>query len=780
MKFRKAVSVVLLFSLFICLFTPVLSVSANTPHSVDDASKITTNDNNSNASGNLTSYKRTATTYSCTYDNKQKQINVNGSVSHEVFVEHRDYALNLYKIDINTSLDTVLKKSKPLASTEISIKFNFVVNVETVMDILSQYVVVLVSPSGTPEFVGSELFPSVKSETVSDIDRNLYKGIEVSSASVALQSAPSVAIIPINLSKLVSSGYTGYLYSFEDINIFFDKQYIDQLDICVRNLSSLGTQIYFRLLFEPDEASNGKEYSIPNLYSKDITNKLYAYCDFLSSRYSSYKYGYISGMVIGKNLDDVELCNDSPVNNQDAYSKLLAYYGMTVGIAIRNHIPAADVVYSFSNVNSYFGSNESSIRKISPSDILEDLCEYFDEYYSGDFDFSITVESAILPLNIANFEDDKYIDISVPNDDNYITEANIEIISDYVDELEKKYESFPHNFMYVWEPGENISSTALSCAYSYLYYKLFHTDKLSAFVVSFEKNSDSAYDVLSIIKYIDTQNGVDFTSPLLEFFYKASWSEIISGFNKEDYLHRYHKLFSTLAALPTGLKGRFSYLDLAKSADKSGWFAGNGSSSLEMYNSDKLGRVLSANMKFDAEATEEYAHLFYSYEYCENFVYTPYVAIRFSIESEKRLSEIFELKVSFIDSNNVYEFSQIVYTDEDSYIYLDLSEFSTKYMADYVQFSLRPMAESVGDYKLLIASVEGFSTKYNNDELEDLISSERLRIRNLEAEKDSDDKNDMSVFIIIAVVLVAGIIAVMLFFFLRRDDSTDIDENQKE
>ena len=780
MKIRKAVSVVLIFSLFVCLFSPILSVSANTPYSVDGASKVVTDDGNSNSSGSLTSYKRTATTYSCTYDNKQNQININGSVLHEVFVEHRDYTVNLYKIDINSSLDTVLKKSKPLASTEISIKFNFVVNVENVMDILSQYVVVLVSPSGTPEFVGAELFPSVKSEFDSNIDRSLYKGIEVSSASVALESAPSVAIIPINLSKLVSSGHTGYLYSFEDINIFFDKQYIDQLDICVRNLSSLGTQIYFRLLFEPDDASNGKEYSIPNLYSKDVTNKLYAYCDFLSSRYSSYKYGYIRGMVIGKNLDDVESCNYSVVKNQEAYSKLLARYGMTVGIAIRNHIPSADIVYSFSNVNSYFGSSASSIRKISPSDILEELCEYFDEYYSGDFDFSITLESSMLPLNISDFADEKYIDISASYDDNYITEANIEIISDYVDDLEKKYESAPHNFMYVWEPKEKISSNALSCAYSYLYYKLFHTDNLSAFVVSFEENSDSAYDILSIIKYIDTQNGGNFTAPLLEFFNKTSWAEIISDFNREDYLHRYHKLFSTLSALPTDVKGSFLYLDLAKSADKSGWFAGSGSSSLEMYNSDKLGRVLSANMKFDAEATEEYAHLFYSYEYCENFVYTPYVAIRFSIESERKLPEIFELKVSFIDSNNVYEFSQIVYTDEDSYIYVDISEFSTKYMADYIQFSLRPMAQSEGDYKLLIASVEGFSTKYNNDELEDLISSERLRIRNLEAHKDSDDKSNMSVWILITVVFVAGIIAVMLFFFLRRDDSTEIDENQKE
>ena len=778
MKIIKKVSIVLLFSLLLSMFTPIISASSGKSYNTEDTSKVTDSEMNSTEDSSSISSKRIGITYSCAYDKKQKVININGSVSHEVFVAHRDYIVNLYRIDFNSSLETVLKEDDPLASTAISIKFNFVVDVDNIMDILSQYVVVLVSPSGIPEYIGAELFPSVESEFISNTDRSLYKGIETSSASAALQGAPSVAIVPVIMNKLVSSGHTGYLYSFEDINIFFDKQYIDQLDIFVRNLSSIGAKIYFRLLFEDDENSNGKEYYVPELYSDDLTNKLYAYCDFLSTRYSSYKNGYISGVIIGKSLDDLEGCNYSTVSDVKEYSKLLARYGMTVGLAIRNRIPSADIVYSFSNINSYVGSNAKTINKAYPSDILENLCDYFDEYYSDDFDFSITLESSQTPLNISDLATEKHIDISARADDNYITESNIEIISNYIAYLEGKYESFPQEFMYIWSPAEDLRGNALSCAYSYLYYKLFPTDKLSSFVVSLEEGSDRIYDVLNIVKHIDAQDGWYFTSPLLEFFKITSWAAIIPDFNREDYLHRYHKVVSPISVLPINIAGRFSYFDFTKSSDKTGWFSGSGCSMIDMYNSDSLGRSLCANMNFDAGSSKDYSHLFYSYEYCENFVYTPYVAIKLSIESEKKSSEIFELKISFIDSNNVYEFSQIVYTDEEAYIYVDLSDFSKKYMADYIQFSLRPMGESRGNYKLLISSFEGFSKEHNNDELEKLIFAERLRIRDLAFENEQNAQNDMSVFIPMAVIFVASIIAVMLFFFLRRDDNVGENENK--
>ena len=113
MKTIKAVSLVLLFSMLICLFAPIMPVSAEMSDKTGGVSKVTPSVTKSNEESLATSTKRTGITYSCEYDNKQKKININGSVSHEVFVAHRDYIVNLYKMDFDSSLDAVLKEDKP-------------------------------------------------------------------------------------------------------------------------------------------------------------------------------------------------------------------------------------------------------------------------------------------------------------------------------------------------------------------------------------------------------------------------------------------------------------------------------------------------------------------------------------------------------------------------------------------------------------------------------------------------------------------------------------------
>ena len=91
--------------------------------------------------------------YSCVYDGSSQKISINGSVTHEIFVAHRDYTINLYKISPEESLKATPDASGVtlLASTSISIKFNFTAEVEAVADIFSQYVVVLVSKEGNME-----------------------------------------------------------------------------------------------------------------------------------------------------------------------------------------------------------------------------------------------------------------------------------------------------------------------------------------------------------------------------------------------------------------------------------------------------------------------------------------------------------------------------------------------------------------------------------------------------------------------------------------------------
>ena len=198
-------------------------------------------------------------------------------------------------------------------------------------------------------------------------------------------------------------------------------------------------------------------------------------------------------------------------------------------------------------------------------------------------------------------------------------------------------------------------------------------------------------------------------------------------------------------------------------------FAGKGCSDVSISYNSMFDRALSAQFSADRLAPTDYAYLFCSYEYPENFVYTPRLAFLLSIEGEEKRSDIFEVKISFHNGRNVYEYSHVVQTSKEREIIVDLSEFSKEFMAESMRISVRPMSEASGSYTLNISSITGKSDDYSSEELYEKISAERLLIRNSADSLDTDNK-EMNIVIIVMAIVVALIIGVMLFVFLKREE----------
>ncbi len=710
--------------------------------------------------------------YSCVYDSASQKIVINGSVMHDVFIAHREYSINLYKISPEHSLKAVLSESEVtlLASTSISIKFNFSADARELEDIFSQYVVALVSKDGKVDYVGDRLYPFVESQYLSQVDRTNYKGAYIPETQEILQGEPALAVVPVYLDKLMSSGTTGYLYSLEGTHIFFDKEYIDSLDRTVRSLYSGGAKIYLQLLLHSSELQGNAKYDLPDIFSVSVMKEVYSYCDFLSDRYSSYKNGYIDGVILGKNLDDTEKYNNDRYGDEEKYTHALALYGVVAGTAIRKNIPSADISYSFTSANTY-GAQYDRERAFESSRMIDTICAYFDEFYSDGFDFSITLESSHIPLSISNDTLDDGINLSAEYDGKDITEQNVSVFSDFLASLDRKYSSSPSNFIYVWNVDAALGGNALSCAYTYLYYKLFAEAKLSAFVVSFEDNIGATDGLINIIKYIDTYHGIQRTFPLLSFFRKNSWEDIIHGFDSFDFVTRKHNKIEILPSIPSSTVGEFLYFDFSDSSTYNSWFAGRGIGSISIDYHKVLGRSLCATINTDSLGQTEYAYLFNSYEYPENFMYTPYLTIALAIEDNDGISDIFEVEVAFENSGNVYEASSIVHTGEATYLHFDVSAFSSNHIAENIRVSLRPMSNTSGEYKLFISSIKGESAELGDDELKMRIEKERLRIRNSLVDEDKKLNSQTTFLIVVVVVLAAVILSVMLFFFLRREDN---------
>ena len=769
MKIKGIVALFLTVSMMLSFFGSVAVVAEFQGQSGNEIVFDADGDNSSKNKGII---------HSCVYDSASQKIVINGSVMHDVFISHREYSINLYKISPEHSLKTVLGEADVtlLASTSISIKFNFTADARELDDIFSQYVVALVSKDGKVDYVGDRLYPFVESQYLAQFDRTNYKGAYIPETQQILQSEPSLAVVPVYLDKLMSAGTTGYLYSLEGTHIFFDKEYIDSLDRTVRSLYSCGAKIYLQLLLNNTVSHTDTKYDIPDIFSVSVMKEIYSYCDFLSDRYSSYKNGYVDGIILGKNLDDTEEYNNDRYADEEKYTNALALYGVIAGTAIRKNIPSADISYSFTSANTY-GAQYDRECAFESSRMIDTICAYFDEFYSDGFNFSITLESSCVPLSISNDTLVDTINLSAKYDGKQITEQNMSVFSDFLSSLDDKYSSAPSNFIYVWNVDSALSGNALSCAYTYLYYKLFAQEKLSAFVVSFEDNPSATDDLVNIMKYIDTYRGVELTFPLLTFFRKNNWEEVVSGFNSFDLATRKHNKIEILESIPEKTVGEFLYFDFSDSSTYNSWFAGRGIGSVSIDYHKELGRSLCAEINTDILGQTEYAYLFNSYEYPENFMYTPYLTIALAIEDNDGISDIFEVEVAFENSGNIYEASRIVHTGEATYLHFDVSAFSSNHIAENIRVSVRPMSNTAGDYKLFISSIKGSSTDFNDDELKMKIEKERLRIRNSLVDEDKKLNSQTTFLIIIVVVLAAVILSVMLFFFLRREDS-DI-ENDK-
>ncbi|MBR2387272.1 MAG: hypothetical protein IKB02_00740 [Clostridia bacterium] len=723
------------------------------------------------------SSKNSGTSYSCVYDSKEQKIKISGSVTHDIFIKHRDYSIRLYKISPSVSATAVLSDSEviPLATTAISIKFNFTADVKSIEDVFSQYVVVLASPNDSIDFVGPMLYPSVESTYEPNTDRASYKGIVASNEVSAFQSEPAVAVIPVYLDKLISPSSMGYLYSLDGNNVFFDREYIDSLDKAVRNFSDGGTDIYFQLLLNSRASvtlnSSAEQalakYDIPNPYSAQVLKEIYIYCDFLSDRYSSYKNGHLKGMIIGKNLDDVKEFNNNIYESEDEYTKALAIYGIIVGVATRNNIPSADVAYSFSNVNTY--SENAEEREYAPSRMIENITAFLEEHYADDFDFSIVLESKHRPLSISNETVSDGINLSVLSDRNYILERTTDYFVNYLNALDEKYKSAPRGFMYIWNVDGELSGNALASAYSYLYYKLFGVERLTSFVVSFDDSPKNLYDILNILRYIDTEKGVSVTAQLLQFFGENTWSQVVHAFNSYNYATREHHILSS-AEIEKTPHGEFYYFDFGVASNTSSWFEGVGCKDVKISYDSLFGRALSARFDFDKNSGTGYSYLLSSFEYPENFAFTPKLDFLLSIEGESEITDIFELKISFHNEKNVYESSFVIPTGSERKISIDLSSFRGVFLTDSIRFSIRPMSEAEGEYSLNISSLKGESFALSSDELEEKILQERFFIRNGTQDLETSSDNENGIMISVMVFVSAIILGVMLFIFLKREE----------
>ena len=722
---------------------------------------------------------------SCFYDGKKESVYINGSITHDTMVTHNGYKIAVYRVENGQTLKDAINipGAKPVANTNISIKFQFDISAKDNSKRFARYAVVLHNEDGDIVPLGDPIYPAVLSEYSFNLGSKLgYKGISSSLTSSAIASGVSTAIIPVNFDELLSKTSSGYMYFLQGSYIYFNKEYIDTLDKKIRSLDATGCRVYLQFLIKSDsscgvvllESDDTAEYGVPDMSSSQSVNVIAAFSDFLCERYSSAEHGTISGIILGRYSD--LLYSNSRGRTVENYAENFAKYLIVVSNIARSLIPSADIVIPFSDRNSYTVDSLSSFEsKCPPSALLDGICAFIDDSFLSKLAFSTLIESDSIPFGISDdtlktksFSTDSYMGINADNTDIY---------SEYIKLLKASRRNAPDNFIFLWTVPHGISGNVLSCAYSYSYFKLMANKNISSFVVSFEssesKNDFSVFPQIShCVKYIDTTDSFDVTAPQLKLLGHNNWYSVIDKMYDGDFNLRKIINPTRIYGTPSNVIGTYVYHDFSYYTSLSSWFGGSFCNSMKIDYNKISGRSLIFHFNQDRALPSEYSEIYCSYDYPENFAFTPYMELNFSImndnESEHALYEVF---VSFGKDKVVSELTSICRSYENVTMLFDLSEFNDLSMADYIRIGIRCLSGDNGGYSLCLSSMKGYSDKYLSDELDTLIYEERLRIRETHDTSGGGSIGTMNTIMIVAgVAIVIALIGIGVFMCFKKDD----------
>ena len=734
----------------------------------------------SNTSKKISQLPNGAVSYTCSYSEDGKSVEIHGNVNYDTQVSYGKSTIEIYKLKEGQSFSDIVNAEEQVAvaSVNIYVKFDVTLEIKELTDKFCKYAVALRTPDGKLILAAAPKRPLVESKYHIDEEKSGFKGISTANndnLSVFGDMGFGTAIVPVYFDKLVSSSSGGYIFSHESGNYYFDKAYVDSLDSKIRTYSANGARVYLQLLLPyglSELAEDGQKnlstvkYQMPDVYNGDVVFKLNAYISFLTTRYSEYCDGKVGGMIIGKKIDTFEN-NYCSLTDIRQYAEKYSYYVTVVANTARFINADMDIVVPFGNFNSYSKKITDVDNAIPPSELLQAVTESLDNSFISDFKYSTMIESDMTPIKFETSGEEHYY---FPADSLRIGINSISEYTVFVDKLQKNYQCAPQGILYLWQITDDVLGNELALAYAYGYYKLYNSPEISAFAVSFDNLlSDAIENTKKLIQQIDTASGATETQSLLELINVSSWSELIGEFDISTTVLRDVYASNDSGYPTTEWRGCFSYFDFS-SGDTGYWRGASNTVILKTDREENEKRALRHVISKPVGAA--HSDLLCMYEYNENFIYTP--ALKFDLkidDGEENKGGVYEIIVTVGTRGSLVEKKYTVVSGENYELWLDLSEFNVNNSASYIKISTRSITGKAREYSLWLYGISGFSAEHDNETLAALIEAERLKIRGLLSDEDQSNIDNTIYWILFAIVLIVVLGASVAFIILRRDDS---------
>lgn len=335
----------------------------------------------------------------CVIDRNSEKIMIRGSIKHSVLVNNRDGKLAVYRFDPWMNVENAVRRATPLATMDMTIRFEFSLPCNTIANRLSLYAVAIIDSDGTVTTISK---PQYANMTTSDTSAAGFKSVATEDVAASVIANPGSAIVDVYLDKLDKGNKSGYIFNADGELFYFDREVIKELDKKVLSYTAAGANVYFRFLISPYEndlpfCTSGNLWSTNKcvvVSDPQALNALYAYTYFLISRYDGGEFGKVDGVILGRGADLPVMYNYASLVSEDyesVYSRSLALIGLAALEAAGNGeisliVPVGDML-------SENGTPHAS-------SFLSSVAEYIGDY--SDLSFTVMCESRHNPYNLTD------------------------------------------------------------------------------------------------------------------------------------------------------------------------------------------------------------------------------------------------------------------------------------------------------------------------------------------------------------------------------------------
>lgn len=685
----------------------------------------------------------------CRYDTEDERILIGGTIRHDILVKHENDMIEVFCLMPGETIEDILadESRSPVATSTMAVRFEFSIVPNGIVEKYARYCVTIRSADSEEVLITEPKYAIVESEFTYDAEsRSDYKGIVTDSVSLAAEGAAGRVILPVYFDKITGTAADGLSFRYQGENVYFSESYIRTLDDGIRTASISGANVYLQFLMSALDEDDEEQFVLPDVSDGRVMFWVEALTVFLGRRYHSPQSGSFGGIVLGKEIDE------NLEGDLSAYAEKYALYALIVGNTARGLNARVDIAFPFSDRWDAFDAEQT--EKKNATSLLESILDLLEDGLSEPYACTVLIESDALPLLPVRGEDGT-VSYAENLENGVGHAANLARYDTYLQRLRNRYESAPMAFTFVWNVSDSISSVDLDTLYAYSYFKAFNTRSLASFAVSFfdrERSGDmDAFSSLAhLFSHIDTDHGGEKTVAIKNRLGLNHWQELCEKKPPTRELYESRALLD----LPSEVRGEFFYMDFSTAFHMNGWQQGYGCKALRLSYGATGEKALQMELVTENGASAE---MFWTYEYAENLVYTPYIALNMFLES-KAQNGLYEVTVTVGQGRDRHVTRATLRANEETCLVMNVEDYSQEHMAAYWRISVRALDGNTEEASLWLSDIVGYSTELDSEHLSDKIMEERARIRNLSDADDSNDGGGLWSFVAIGVlILVIGI-----------------------